>query len=83
MRTFKYNIDGHEVAITVSALQGTVARMTVDGAQPELTESERDHIAAVIALALAQHELEVVHDDETDVITLSHHDTAWNAPARL
>ena len=49
----------------------------------KLTESERDHIAAVIALALAQHELEVVHDDETDVITLSHHDTAWNAPARL
>jgi hypothetical protein len=39
-------------------------------------------IAGVISLALLTYETEVVHDEETDVITLQRHCTPWNSPAR-
>ena len=39
--------------------------------------------AAAIALALIEHEVEVVHDDETGVITLQQHESSWNHPSQL
>lgn len=83
MRTFKYNVDGHELSFTVSELQGTVTQFTVDGEQPVLSEDKMAEIAAVAALGLFQYELEVVHDDEEGIITLDAHRTAWNNPSAL
>ena len=39
--------------------------------------------AAVIALALIEHEVEIVHDDESGIITVEHHHTGWNNPSAL
>ena len=37
--------------------------------------------AAVVSLALLEHETAVMHDDETDVITLGHRTSRWANPA--
>lgn len=39
--------------------------------------------AAAIALALIEHEVEIVHDDESGIITVEHHRTGWNNPSDL
>ena len=39
--------------------------------------------AAVIALALIEREVEVVHDDEPGVITLSGAGSSWSDPQHL
>ncbi len=39
--------------------------------------------AAAIALALIEHEVEVVHDDETDIITFLPQESSWNHPSQL
>jgi len=39
--------------------------------------------AAAIALALIEHEVEIVHDDEPGIITVNRTESPWNAPAEL
>jgi hypothetical protein len=39
--------------------------------------------AAAISLALIEHEVEIVHDDEPGIITVKNHRTNWNNPAEL
>ncbi len=39
--------------------------------------------AAVIALALIEHDVEIVHDDEPGVITLSQQGSDWAHPSRM
>ena len=38
--------------------------------------------AGLIILSLAQYDIEEVHDEETEVITLDHKRTSWNNPTR-
>ena len=83
MKTFKYNINGKEVAIRLDEKQGTVADFLVDGEHPAVEEELMPAYAAVISLALIEHEVEVVHDDEPGVITLSSQASGWNHPSQL
>ena len=39
--------------------------------------------AAVIALALIEHEVEIVHDEEPGVITLASRNSDWSHPSLL
>lgn len=39
--------------------------------------------AAAIALALIEHEVEVVHDDEPGMITVKPTKTSWNHPSAV
>ena len=61
---------------------GNVAAVTADGMPLEPTSQEMAVYAGVIALALAQYEVEDVHDEEPASITLKRKDTAWNDPSR-
>ena len=70
MKTFKYNINGRELCIRVSGEDSTISDILVDGEYPQVAESEMTAYAAVISLALLENDIEVVHDDEPDVITL-------------
>lgn len=82
MKHIKYNIGGKEVCISISHA-GNVAAVTADGAPLEPTAREMAVYAGVIALALAQYEVEDVHDDgEPAEITLKRRPTPWNDPAR-
>ncbi len=81
MKQIKYNIGGKEVCISISNA-GNVAAVTADGMELEPTSEEMAVYAGVIALALAQYEVEEVHDDEPVGITLQRKRTAWNDPSR-
>ncbi len=82
MKTFKYQIDGKEIAIRLDEGRCTIGEVLVDGAVPTVPEADMPAYAAVIALALIEHEVEVVHDEETGVITLASHESPWGAPVQ-
>lgn len=83
MKTFKYNIAGHAVTIRLDEKQGTIADLLVDEKHPSVSEAEMPVIAAVISLALIEYDVEVVHDDESGIITLAPQASGWANPSQL
>ncbi len=83
MRTFHYNLNGKSLAIRVDEKQGTVADILVDGVHPEVPETDMPVFAAVISLALIEHEVEIVHDEEPGIITLAPRSSSWGDVAGL
>lgn len=83
MKVFKYNIDGRELTIRLDEKNGTIADLLVDGSHPAPAEKDMSAYAAVIALALIEYEVEVVHDEEPGVITLAPQSTGWSHPSIL
>ena len=81
MKTYKFIIDGHEVSMRVNCEAERISELKVDGAVPKLSKDEMARYAAVISLSLLEHETAVMHDDETDVITLGHQTSRWANPA--
>lgn len=82
MKTFEYNFGGRVVRITFNERRGTVAAVEEEG-EAFVPAAERMPIyAGLISLALAQYEIEEVHDEETEVITLDQQRTSWNNPTR-
>lgn len=78
MKTFKYRVDGREICIRLDEKQGTVADFLLDGRHPKVSDEEMPAYAAVIALALIEHEVEIVHDEEPGVITLRPSESGWS-----
>lgn len=83
MRTFKYTINGKALSVRVDEKQGTIADILVDGVHPAIPDDEIPIYAAVISLALIEHEVEIVHDDEPGVITLAPSTSVWGNVAGL
>lgn len=83
MKIFKYNLDGRELVIRLDEKHGTVADLLVDGSHPCPAEADMPVYAAVIALALIEYEVAVVHDEEPGVITLAPQSTGWSHPSVL
>ena len=83
MKTFQYQINGHAVSIRLDDREGTIADLLVDGEHPQVSEERMPAYDAAIALALIEHEVEVVHDDETDIITFMPQESSWNHPSQL
>lgn len=83
MRTFKYTINGKALSVRVDEKQGTIANILVDGVHPAIPDDEMPIYAAVISLALIEHEVEIVHDDEPGVITLAPSTSVWGNVAGL
>ena len=74
MKTYRFN----NLTLTVNNLGQIVETTGV-----ELTDEQKAHIAACIAMALAQRAKEVLHDDENvRKITVKTHATPWNNPQR-
>lgn len=71
------------LTIRLDEKQGTIADFLIDGFHHRPDEAEMPAYAAAIALALIEHEVEIVHDDEPGIITVKPHHTGWNAPANL
>lgn len=82
MKTFQYTIDGKQFSIRLDEKRGTIADFLVDGWRLKPAEEKMPAYAAVIALALIEHEVEIVHDDEPGIITVENHHTGWNNPAK-
>ncbi|HIU90099.1 MAG TPA: hypothetical protein IAC71_07610 [Candidatus Caccomonas pullistercoris] len=83
MRTFKYTINGKALSVRVDEKQGTIADILVDGVHPAVPDEEMPVYAAVISLALIEHEVEIVHDEEPGVITLAPSTSVWGNVAGL
>lgn len=81
MKSYKFNIDGRELCIRFDERGGCVAETLLDGEVPAVPDAEMPYYAAVVSLALLEHETAVMHDDETDVITLGHRTSRWANPA--
>lgn len=85
MKTYKYNVGGREVSITLNAAGQIVG---TEGLSPSEALSQRGSgegapYAAAICLALAEDAATVVHDDETaSSITIARKSTPWNNPQR-
>lgn len=78
MKTYKYNVGGRELSLTLDAAGQIVA---ADGAEP--TDEQMAHYAAVISLALAEDAATIVHDEETATsVTIARKSTSWNNPQR-
>lgn len=78
MKTYKYNVGGRELSLTLNAAGQIVA---ADGAEP--TDEQMTHYAAVISLALAEDAATIVHDEETATsVTIARKSTPWNNPQR-
>lgn len=83
MKTFQFNVGDRALRITFNERRGTVAAVEIDGEPFHPTDERMPIYAGVISLALAQYEIEEVHDEETEVLTLSSAwRTAWNNPTR-
>lgn len=83
MKTFQYKLGDQTITIRLDEKQGTIADFLVDGYHTKPTDEEMPAFAAAISLALIEHEVEIVHDDEPGVITVQRHRTNWNNPADL
>ncbi len=83
MKTFQYSIGGRQISIRLDEKQGTIADFLVDGAHPEVSDEEMKAFAAVIALALIEYEVEIVHDEEPGIITLTSQASGWSNPMQL
>ena len=83
MKTFQYKLGEQTLTIRLDEKQGTTADFLVDGWHHQPTDAEMPEYAAAIALALIEHEVEIVHDDESGIITVEHHRTGWNNPSDL
>ena len=82
MKKLTYTVGGKQLVITLDEKRGSIRAIEANGKPLEPTAEEMPIIAGVISLALLTYETEVVHDEETDVITLQRHCTPWNSPAR-
>ena len=83
MKTFKYSLGDRELTIRLDEKQGTIADILLDGNHPTVSEHDMQAFAAVIALALIEHEVEIVHDDEPGIITLAPQKSEWGNPSVL
>lgn len=81
MKTYKFNIDGRELSLRYDAGQGRLAQVLLDGESPKPSPEDMPRYAAVISLAILEHETAVMHDDETDIITLRGQKSRWANPA--
>lgn len=82
MKTFEYNFGGKAIRITFNERRGTIALVEEDGEAFVPCADRMPIYAGVISLALAQYEIEEVHDEEAEVITLDRQRTPWNNPTR-
>ena len=74
------------MVITLDEKRGSIRAIEANGKPLEPTAEEMPIIAGVISLALLTYETEVVHDEETDVITFQHYsvtDLLMHKPLRL
>ena len=78
MKNFHFKIGDQYLGIEIDFDNQKI--VSVEGLD-EPTAEQESILAAVAALALMEHEVEVVHDDEPGVITLKPRVTAWNSPA--
>lgn len=81
MKSYKFKIEGRELCIRFDEHNGRVLETLLDGEAPSVLAEEMPRYAAAISLALLEQETAVMHDDETDVITLGHKTSRWANPA--
>ncbi|MBP3228446.1 MAG: hypothetical protein J6M53_06690 [Bacteroidaceae bacterium] len=83
MKTLRYRVGSHDFRITLRETDGSVVSVTTDGQPHRPPQDAMPRYAAAISLALLQYEVEEVHDDEPQAITITHNGGTWNTPAEM
>ena len=81
MKTYKYTVDGKELTLRIDERAGKVSEVLVDGKTPAIDAEQMPVYAAVVSLALLEHDTAVMHDDESGVITVGNQASRWANPA--
>ena len=81
MKTYKYNIGGQALTIRVDIERAAISDIRLDDAPLSVAPDDMQPYAAAIALALLESDVEALHDDEPDVITLQQGPTPWGNPS--
>ncbi len=79
MRVYNYKLNAGTLTVTVDEAAGAISGITVEGNALSLPEGCEEEAVAAMALAVDKAINEVVHDDESDVITLKPATSNWNA----
>lgn len=82
MPLFHYTINGQTLAIRLPEHGGRIAEVQLDGKALVPAVEDMSHYVTAIALALLAHEVEEVHDTETNTIPFATPATpsAWADP---
>ncbi len=80
MRVYNYKLNEGSLTITVDETAGAISGICVEGNGVSLPEGCEEEAIAAMALAVDTTLNEVVHDDESGIITLKPTASRWNAP---
>ncbi len=80
MRIYEYKLNEGTLSITVDEKAGAISDITVEGGNIAFPEGKEGEAIAAMALAIDTAINEVVHDDESNVITISQKPSRWNSP---
>ena len=83
MKYFTYKIGDKVIRIRISDDDATISEITCNDAPLEVAEEEMERYVAVIFLALIQYQVEVIHDDESEIITLAPLTNKWKSPRQF
>lgn len=80
MRIYNYKLNEGTLTISVDEKAGAISAICVEGNELSLPEGCEEEAIAAMALAVDTAINEIVHDDETGIITISPKTSRWNAP---
>ena len=83
MKHYKFQLNGQAISLSFDDNSASLQDFLIDGKAPQVSDEQVPAFVAAIVLALFEHDIEVVHDDEPDVITLQHNRSSWGNPVGL
>lgn len=83
MKHYKFQLNGQAISLSFDDNSASLQDFLIDGKAPQVSDEQLPAFVAAIVLALFEHDIEVVHDDEPDVITLKPSQAGWASPAEL
>lgn len=83
MKHYKFQLNGQAISLSFDDNSTSLQDFLIDGKAPQVSDEQLPAFVAAIVLALFEHDIEVVHDDEPDVITLKPSRAGWVSPAEL
>lgn len=83
MKHYKFQLNGQAISLSFDDNSASLQDFLIDGKAPQVSGEQLPAFVAAIVLALFEHDIEVVHDDEPDVITLKPNRAGWASPVEL
>ena len=83
MKHYKFQLNGQAISLSFDDNSASLQDFLIDGKAPQVSDEQLPAFVAGRALSPRDRDIEVVHDDEPDVITLKPSRAGWVSPAEL